>query len=131
MYSHSNEDACGADVCFTFVDEISFSTFSVRGTWKSGERDKLLIETIVLQRTSLAEDFGNAMEDCNTNIAFRRRDIIGESILHKITHSEDINRKSAVYVRVSLFLVWNRFSRLREENTRRLTSNVPDAVCIA
>ena len=131
MYSHSNEDACGADVCFTFVDEISFSTFSVRGTWKSGERDKLLIEAIVLQRKSLAEDFENAMENRNTKSAFRRWDIIGESILHKITHSEDLNRKSAVCVRVSLLLVWKRFSRLRKENTRRLASNVPDAVCIA
>jgi hypothetical protein len=131
MYNHSNEDACGADVCFTFVDEISFSSFSVRGTWKGGEQDKLLIEAIVLQRKSLAEDFENAMENRNTKSAFRRWDIIGESILHKITHSEDLNRKSAVCVRVSLLLVWKRFSRLRKENTRRLASNVPDAVCIA
>lgn len=57
-----------------------------------------MIEAIVLQRTSLAKYFGNAMENCNTKIAFRRRDIIGESILHIITHSDHLNRKGAACV---------------------------------
>ena len=41
--------------------------------------EKLLIEAIVLQRTSLAEDFGNALENHDTKIAVRRWDIIGKA----------------------------------------------------
>ena len=62
--------------------------------------EKLLIEAIVLQRTSLAEDFGNALENHDTKIAVRRWDIIGKRTLHIITHSEDLNRERAVCVRV-------------------------------